>query len=277
MATPEQIERIRYHTLDGLPASRIASRVGLNSKRVCAIQRIIGLAEVAKANARRFKTKGLIAANPPRQAFGLHVDMGPTAAGDFVRLPRPDDLPPVTLSPAIGHGPRSGLLGIVLAFVVAFVGLTPEKSHAQAMAGAIAGRVVDSNRSPVGSAQVEFEHQASGHSPKRHTNNRGRYTQRGLRTDGPYRVWVYKPGYRWETALVNAPLLQTARYDVQLLRHGECQVPAGQHWRYRVVEREREPCNEIELLPPPEIEAAVAAQPTITTWVCESGRCYPLP
>jgi len=290
-ATPTQIRTVRELTLDGLARGKIAQQVGLCAETVRVLQKRLRLCDVAQGNADRAKAAALAAKKPKPKPRKLHpglygfcvpIDRSPSPAGDFVRLSRPDGLPPVTLSPATGLGPRMGLLGAFLAFVLGTAGLMPAPAQAQAQAGAISGRVVDTERVPVGGAQVGFEHLASGHSPSRHTNGRGRYTQRGLRTDGPYRVWIHKPGYRWETALVNAPLLRTATHDVQLLRSDECQVPA-QPWRYRIREREREPCNAIELLPPPDVEAAMAATPTptptttITTWVCESGRCFTYP
>lgn len=106
--TASQVERIRRRTLDGLPASRIAIYLGMNSKAVTAVQRGLGLDEIAAANARRFKVAALRKAVlcGKHQPFGLHVDMGPSPAGDFVRLPRPADLPTATLRPSTGHGPR---------------------------------------------------------------------------------------------------------------------------------------------------------------------------
>lgn len=90
--TPEQRERIRLLTLDGLPASRIATLMGLHSKPIVSCQRGLGLAHVAAGNARRFKVAGLLTASPPKQRatlFAVPVDFSPSPAGDFVRMPCP--------------------------------------------------------------------------------------------------------------------------------------------------------------------------------------------
>lgn len=171
----------------------------------------------------------------------------------------------------------------LLGAVLALSGALASPARAQALAGAVAGRVVDSERAPVGGATVAFEHLASGHAPERTTNARGRYTQRGLRIDGPYRVWTWAPGFRWETALVQPYLLQTARHDVRLLRENECDAP-DTAWRYERG-RERAPCNRLELLPPVEIEAAAYGAAELYTspetatavWHCDRGFCLDLP
>lgn len=154
--------------------------------------------------------------------------------------------------------------GFVPALVLALAVLAPQ-AHAQGLAGAATGRVVDSGRAPLSGARVAFEHLVSGHAPERMTNARGRYTQRGLRIDGPYRVWTYAPGFRWETTLIQPVLLQTTRLDVRLRREGECDEPTttkrSDAWRYERG-RERAPCNTLDVLPPREIEAALTAPPT---------------
>lgn len=110
--TPEQRERIRLLTLDGLPASRIAILMGLRSKAIVSCQRGLGLAHVAVGNARRFKVAGLLTASPPKQRatlFAVPVDFSPSPAGDFVRMPCPPDSLPVVLVPSVGHAPSAPL------------------------------------------------------------------------------------------------------------------------------------------------------------------------
>lgn len=84
------------------------------------------------------------------------------------------------------------MLCIILAF--AMLGIT--KAQAQVTSAAAAGRVLDSSGAGIGGASVEFVHEPSGTRRATTSDSDGRYSLRGLRVGGPYRVIARREGYR---------------------------------------------------------------------------------
>ncbi len=86
------------------------------------------------------------------------------------------------------------VLTLLLAMALTVLGVAT--AHAQVTAAAAAGRVVDSRGVGIADATVELVHEPSGTRSTTRTDAEGRYSVRGLRVGGPYRVVVRRDGYR---------------------------------------------------------------------------------
>ena len=94
------------------------------------------------------------------------------------------------------HPNRARLSKLSLALIVA---LTAAPVFAQSTSAGVGGTVVGADGQPVGGAEVTITHVESGTVSRATTDANGRYTARGLRVGGPYRILVSKAGAGTDT------------------------------------------------------------------------------
>lgn len=70
------------------------------------------------------------------------------------------------------------------------------ETQAQVTSAAASGRILDANGAGIEGASVELVHEPSGTRRATSTDSEGRYSLRGLRVGGPYRVVARREGYR---------------------------------------------------------------------------------
>ncbi|MCC5885443.1 MAG: TonB-dependent receptor, partial [Gammaproteobacteria bacterium] len=83
---------------------------------------------------------------------------------------------------------------LLILFTLALLGVA--EVQAQVTSAAAAGRVLDASGVGIEGASVELIHEPSGTRRSTTTDSEGRYSVRGLRVGGPYRVVARREGYR---------------------------------------------------------------------------------
>lgn len=81
---------------------------------------------------------------------------------------------------------------LALALTIALVAAAPV--YAQQTSASLGGRVVESTGAPVAGAEVTILHAESGTVSRTVTDENGRFSARGLRVGGPYRITIEKGG-----------------------------------------------------------------------------------
>lgn len=87
---------------------------------------------------------------------------------------------------------RSKMSRLALGLVLALAGASVQ---AQTTSATLSGRVVGEGGAPVAGAEVTIEHTPSGTVTRAVTDANGRYTSRGLRVGGPYKVTAIAEGF----------------------------------------------------------------------------------
>ncbi|MFC3149353.1 TonB-dependent receptor [Piscinibacterium candidicorallinum] len=108
-----------------------------------------------------------------------------------------------------------GLPDFPRTLVAAAIAVCVAPALAQNTSSALTGRVLAQDGKPVSGAQVQITHIDSGSQTSSRTDADGRYSARGLRAGGPYRVLVTEGGRSESRDSVFLPLAETLTLDLQ--------------------------------------------------------------